>query len=38
MMSKNWNRFVLGGVAILFALVVTLSGLTGGGATSIDLP
>ena len=38
MMSKNWNRFVLGGVAILFALVVTLSGLTGGGATSSDLP
>ena len=37
-MFSNRNRFVLGSVVILFALAVTLSGLTGGGTTSRDLP
>ena len=37
-MFSNRNRFVLGGVVILFALAVTLSGLTGGGRASLDLP
>ena len=37
-MFSNWNRFVLGGVVIVFALAVTLSGWIGSGSTSIDLP
>ena len=37
-MFNNRNRIVLGGVAILFALVVTLSGLVGGGSSTIELP
>ena len=37
-MFSNRNRFVLGSVVILFALAVTLSGLTGVGTTSLDLP
>lgn len=37
-MFSNRNRFVLGSVVILFALAVTLAGLTGGGTTSLDLP
>lgn len=38
MMSRNWNRYLLGSMFILFAVVFVLAGLPGSGESTLDFP
>ena len=38
MMSRNWNRYLLGSMFILFAVVLSLAGLPGSGESTLDFP